>query len=72
MAEMTLKDYYDSMSDEDRVALREKWLAEAELAYPTFYYKLMNDKFSKIEKKLFFEIYEDMGYEISEEEEKDD
>lgn len=67
MAEMILKDYYDKMSDEDKIILRSEWLEKTALAYPTFYRKLMMDNFSRLEEDLFFEIYTKMGYAIPKE-----
>lgn len=49
---MVLKDHYDALSEEDKVALRQEYIEETGMAYSTFYLKLRTDSFRPLEEKL--------------------
>lgn len=50
---MVLKDHYDALSEEDKIALRQEFIEATGMAYSTFYMKLRTDSFRPLEKKLF-------------------
>lgn len=48
----SFRDYYNSLTDEQKEALRTKVLNESGMAYSTFYYKLRTDSFKPLEIEL--------------------
>ena len=42
---MVLKDHYDALSEEDKIALRKEYMDATGMAYTTFYMKLRTDSF---------------------------
>lgn len=50
---MVLKDHYDALSEEDKIALRKEYMDTTGMAYTTFYTKLRNDSFRPLERNLF-------------------
>ena len=50
---MVLKDHYDALSEEDKIALRKEYMDATGMAYTTFYAKLRNDSFRPLERNLF-------------------
>ena len=55
-SEMVFKDYYQSLDEESKIALRDRILSETGMSYPSFYYKLANDTFKPLERKLINEL----------------
>lgn len=50
---MVLKDHYDTLSEEDKIALRKEYMDTTGMAYTTFYMKLRTDSFRPLERQLF-------------------
>lgn len=50
---MVLKDHYDTLSDENKIALRKEYMDATGMAYTTFYTKLRTDSFRPLERQLF-------------------
>lgn len=53
---MAFKDYYNSLSEEDKTILRERILSESGMAYTTFYYKLRFESWKPLERTLINNI----------------
>lgn len=56
---MVLKDHYDALSEEDKIALRKEYMDTTGMAYTTFYTKLRNDSFRPLERNLFEKMVSD-------------
>lgn len=57
---MVFTDYYNTLSDEDKEAVRNEVLSQSGMAYTTFYYKLRNNSFKLLELKLIDRIISDV------------
>lgn len=56
---MVLKDHYDALSDESKIALRKEYMEATGMAYTTFYSKLRTDSFRPLERGLFEKLISD-------------
>ena len=56
---MVLKDHYDALSEEDKIALRKEYMDATGMAYTTFYMKLRTDSFRPLERNLFEKLISD-------------
>lgn len=63
LGKMVFKDYYDSLSDADKEAIRNCILSESGMSYPTFYYKLRNGTFKPLELRLITKIMNELSME---------
>lgn len=54
--ELTPKEQFDYLSRADKIAFRDRFLAETGISYPAFYYKLRDDSFRPLEESKFNEI----------------
>ena len=50
---MVLKNHYDALSEEDKIAFRKEYMDTTGMAYTTFYTKLRTDSFRPLERNLF-------------------
>ncbi|RHJ80653.1 hypothetical protein [Parabacteroides sp. AM08-6] len=48
----TFKDYYQSLDEERKKEIRNKFLEESGISYPTFYSKLNRENYSLLERKV--------------------
>lgn len=46
---LSFRDFYKSLNDKDKVELREKIIEECGFSLSSFYYKLTNNNFKKLE-----------------------
>lgn len=53
---MAFRDYYDTLSDDVKETVRNRILGESGMSYTTFYYKLRNNTFKPLERKLIDNI----------------
>lgn len=58
---MAFRDYYDTLSDDVKEAVRSRILGESGMSYTTFYYKLRNNTFKPLERKLIDNIINDVN-----------
>lgn len=58
---MAFRDYYDTLSDDVKETVRNRILGESGMSYTTFYYKLRNNTFKPLEKKLIDNIINDVN-----------
>nr|DAM35948.1 MAG TPA: Transcriptional regulator FleQ factor, AAA+, ATPase, c-di-GMP [Caudoviricetes sp.] len=58
---MAFRDYYDTLSDDAKEAVRSRILEESGMSYTTFYYKLRNNTFKPLERKLIDNIINDVN-----------
>ena len=58
---MAFKDYYDTLSDDAKETVRNRILGESGMSYTTFYYKLRNNTFKPLERKLIDNIINDVN-----------
>lgn len=54
--ELTPKEQFDYLSRADKIAFRDRFLAETGISYPAFYYKLRDNSFRPLEESKFYEI----------------
>ncbi len=54
--ELTPKEQFDYLSRADKIAFRDRFLAETGISYPAFYYKLRDNSFRPLEESKFNEI----------------
>lgn len=50
---MVFKDYYERLTLDDRLKLRDVFLKKSEMSLITFYQKLRTNNFKKLERDLF-------------------
>ena len=48
---MTFKDYYQSLDEERKKAVRDQFLVASGISYPTFYSKLTRENYSLLERR---------------------
>lgn len=53
---LTFKEEYDQLSTSDKIKVRTAFLLKFEYQYPTFYQKLKQDRFKKIELEYLFNL----------------
>lgn len=53
---MAINDYYKQLNEEQKVVFRNKVLSLTGWSYPTFYYKMKNNNFSKLEREAIEKI----------------
>lgn len=53
---MVFKYHYDGLTEEEKAEVRKEFLQASELSYTTFYHKLRNGGFSRLEKNKLEEI----------------
>lgn len=58
---MAFRDYYDTLSDDVKETVRNRILGESGMSYTTFYYKLRNNTFKPLERKLIDNIINDVN-----------
>lgn len=51
MKKMTFKDYYQSLSEEMKKKVRDTFIIESGISYPTFYSKMTRENYSLLERK---------------------
>ena len=56
---MVLRDHYDILSEEDKIALRQEFIDATGMGYSTFYMKLRTDSFRPLERSLFEKMISD-------------
>ena len=56
MKKKTFKEHFDSLSKEKRVEIRDRFLEATGLSYPSWYTKIYNNSFSKLEMKELSKI----------------
>ncbi len=49
---LTFKDYYKSLNRDARIDIRDRFMEETGLSYPTFYAKVSRIGFSRLEQQL--------------------
>lgn len=49
---LTFKDYYKSLNRDARIDIRDRFMQETGLSYPTFYAKVSRIGFSRLEQQL--------------------
>lgn len=49
---LTFKDYYKSLNRDARIDIRDRFMKETGLSYPTFYAKVSRIGFSRLEQQL--------------------
>lgn len=54
--ELTPKEQFVYLSRADKIAFRDRFLAETGISYPAFYYKLRDNSFRPLEESKFNEI----------------
>lgn len=54
--ELTPKEQFDYLSRADKIAFRDRFLAETGISYPAFYYKLRDNSFRPLEESKFNEM----------------
>lgn len=54
--QIVFKYYYEGLSEDDKIGIRDSFLMASGLAYTSFYHKLRNDKFSKLEQSKLEEL----------------
>lgn len=54
--ELTPQEQFDYLSRADKIAFRDRFLAETGISYPAFYYKLRDNSFRPLEESKFNEI----------------
>lgn len=54
--QIVFKYYYEGLSEDDKIGIRDSFLKASGLAYTSFYHKLRNDKFSKLEQSKLEEL----------------
>ena len=58
---MAFRDYYDTLSDDAKEAVRNRILGERGMSYTTFYYNLRNNTYKPLERKLIDNIINDVN-----------
>lgn len=56
LTDLVFKYHYDSLPEEERADIRNKFLQVSGVAYTTFYHKLRKDKFTPLEKVALDQI----------------
>lgn len=57
-SKIVFKYYYSNLTDKQKSSIRKCFLAASDVSYATFYNKLRNNKFSKLEQSKLDEICE--------------
>lgn len=52
----SLKELFESASDELKVKFRDAYLLTTGMSYSTFYYKVRNNSFRPLEEKAFYDV----------------
>lgn len=55
-SQIVFKYYYERLSEDEKISIRDGFLIASGLAYTSFYHKLRNDKFSKLEQSKLEEL----------------
>ena len=59
---MAISDYYNSLDKEAKKDFRRRVLEETDFSYATFYYKMRNGNWTKVETKVINSIIETIAH----------
>lgn len=60
---IVLKSHYESLSMEDKLALRDAVIRRSGMSLPTFYYKMKQNSWKPLEQELFIDILNNISNE---------